>query len=367
LFSSFISYCYTKREENKEVFIQMESKLFSPFTIKNVTLKNRIVMSPMCMYSCEKEDGIVTPWHFTHYISRAVGQTGLIIQESTAVTPQGRISQRDLGIWDDVHIEGLRQLTSQIKENGALVGIQLGHAGRKAVVDGEIIAPSAIPFNEESKVPKEMSIDEIQQTVEAFKLAAERAKKAGYDVIEIHGAHGYLINQFLSPLCNQRTDEYGGNTENRYRLLKEVIQAVNTVWDGPLFIRVSANEYDQSGLTVDDYIVYCQWMKEQGVDLIDVSSGGVVVADINIYPGYQVPLSEKIKHEADIPTGTVGMISSGLQAEEVIQSERADLVFVGRALLRDPYWPRSAAKELGVSIDSPVQYERGWRQRRNER
>ncbi|WP_338470179.1 NADPH dehydrogenase NamA [Niallia sp. XMNu-256] len=339
----------------------MNSKLFTPFTIKNVTLKNRIVMSPMCMYSCEKEDGKVTPWHFTHYISRSVGGVGLLILEATAVTPQGRISSKDLGIWDDVHIDGLQQLTAGIKENGAVPGIQLGHAGRKAVLDSEIIAPSAIAFDENSKVPKEMTIDEIHQTVEAFKLGAERAKKAGFEVIEIHGAHGYLINQFLSPLCNQRQDEYGGNAQNRYRFLQEIIEAIKSVWNGPLFVRVSADEYHMDGLTIEDYITYCSFMKEQGVDLIDVSSGGVVQARINIYPGYQVPLAEKVKQGSEIPTGAVGLITTGLQAEEIIQSERADLVFIARALLRDPYWPRSAAKELGVSIESPVQYERGWR------
>ena len=339
----------------------MKSKLFSPFTIKNVTLKNRIVMSPMCMYSCENEDGIITPWHFTHYISRAVGGVGLIIQESTAVTPQGRISSRDLGIWDDVHIEGLKRLTDEIKENGSVPGIQLGHAGRKAVLDSDIIAPSPLAFDENSKVPKEMSIDEIRQTIDAFKLGAERAKKAGYEVIEIHGAHGYLINQFLSPLCNQRQDEYGGSAENRYRFLQEIIEAVKSVWDGALFVRVSANEYHSNGLTVEDYTSYCTRMREQGVDVIDVSSGGVVPARINIYPGYQVPLSEQIKHRSNVSTGAVGLITSGLQAEEIIQSERADLIFIARALLRDPYWPRTAAQELRVTIESPVQYERGWR------
>lgn len=340
----------------------MNSKLFSAFTIKNVTLKNRIVMSPMCMYSCQNEDGIITLWHFTHYISRAVGGVGLIIQEATAVTPQGRISPRDLGIWDDVHIEGLKRLTQEIKENGSVPGIQLAHAGRKAVLEGEILAPSPLAFDEKSKVPKEMSLEEIHQTVEAFKLGAERAKKAGFEVIEIHGAHGYLINEFLSPLCNQRQDKYGGNAQNRYRFLQEIIEAVKSVWDGPLFVRVSANEYHQDGLTVEDYITYCTHMKEQGVDVIDVSSGGVVSGvGINIYPGYQIPLAEKIKHGSDIAAGAVGLITSGLQAEEILGSERADLVFIGRALLRDPYWPRSAAKELRVDIESPVQYERGWR------
>lgn len=339
----------------------MKSKLFTPYTMKNVTLKNRIVMAPMCMYSCPNEDGKVNSWHHTHYVSRAVGQVGCIIQEATAVTPQGRISPNDLGIWDDVHIEGLQQLTSLIKQNGAVTGIQLGHAGRKAVLEGEIIAPSAIAFNEESKVPKEMTKEDIQNTVEAFKKGAERAKKAGFDVIEIHGAHGYLINQFLSPLSNHRNDEYGGNAENRYRFLKEVIEAIQSVWDGPLLVRVSANDYHAEGLNVEDYVGYCTWMKEQGIDLIDVSSGAVIPAKINVYPGYQVPLAEKIKHGASIPTGAVGLITTGKQAEEIIQSERADLVFLARELLRDPYWPRTAAKELGVEIKGPKQYERGWR------
>ncbi len=324
-------------------------------------------MAPMCMYSCTNQDGKVTSWHYTHYISRAVGQTGLLIQEATAVSPEGRISPYDLGIWDDEHIEGLLQLTTLIKENGAKTGIQLGHAGRKAVLDGDILAPSAIPFDEQSKTPKEMTKEDIYGAVTAFKKAAERAKKAGFDVIEIHGAHGYLINQFLSPLSNHRSDEYGGNSENRYRFLREVIEAVKSVWDGPLFVRVSATEYHPEGLTVEDYVEYSRWMKEQGVDLIDVSSGAIVPANINIYPGYQVPLAEKIKHNANIPTGAVGLITSGLQAEEILQNERADLILLARELLRDPYWPRRAALELGVEIESPVQYERGWKQRRKQR
>lgn len=338
----------------------METKLFSPYTIKDLTLKNRIVMAPMCMYSCEKEDGKVTDWHITHYVSRAVGQVGLIIQEATAVTPQGRISPQDLGIWSDDHIEGLLRLTSQIKASGAKTGIQLAHAGRKAVVDGEILAPSAIPFNEKMKTPKEMTKAEISETVEAFKQGALRAKKAGFDVIEIHGAHGYLINEFLSPLTNHRNDEYGGNQENRYRFLREIIEAVKSVWDGPLLVRVSANDYHPEGLTVEDYIPMAKWMKEQGVDLIDVSSGAVVMARIPIYPGYQVKLAEEIKHGAYISTGAVGLITSGLQAEEILQNDRADLIFIARELLRDPYWPRTAAKQLGTEIEPPKQYIRGW-------
>ncbi|WP_264738482.1 NADPH dehydrogenase NamA [Cytobacillus firmus] len=338
----------------------METKLFSPLTIKGVTFKNRIVMAPMCMYSSHNEDGMVENWHRTHYTSRAVGQVGLIILEATAVTPQGRISPQDLGIWSDDHIAGLRELTGLMKEHGASAGIQLAHAGRKATVEGEILAPSAIAFNEKMKTPKEMTKEEVSETVEAFKRGAERAKKAGFEVIEIHAAHGYLINEFLSPLSNKRSDEYGGSAENRYRFLREVIEAVKTVWDGPLFVRVSAHDYHDEGLTAEDYAEMGKWMKEQGVDLIDVSSGAVVPARINSYPGYQVKFSETIKEGANIQTGAVGLITSGLQAEEILQNGRADLIFIARELLRDPYWPRTAAKELGASIEPPKQYERGW-------
>ncbi|MGG3563466.1 NADPH dehydrogenase NamA [Neobacillus rhizosphaerae] len=338
----------------------MATKLFSPITIKGVTLKNRIVMAPMCMYSSHNEDGHVQNWHRTHYTSRAVGQVGLIIVEATAVTPQGRISPQDLGIWSDDHIESFQELVGFMKEHGAKTGIQLAHAGRKAVLEGEIIAPSAIAFNEKSKTPKEMTVTDIKETVEAFKKGAERAAQAGFDVIEIHGAHGYLINEFLSPLSNKRTDEYGGAAENRYRLLREVIDAVKTVWSGPLFVRVSAHDYHEDGLSPEDYIVFAEWMKEQGVDLVDVSSGAVVPAHIHVYPGYQVKYSETIKNGANVATGAVGLITTGIQAEEILQNERADLVFLARELLRDPYWPRTAAKELGVSIEGPKQYERGW-------
>ncbi|MEH7883041.1 NADPH dehydrogenase NamA [Bacillus sp. JJ1609] len=338
----------------------METKLFSPYEMKGLTLKNRIVMAPMCMYSCEKEDGIVTDWHVTHYTSRAVGQVGLIILEATAVTPQGRISHQDLGIWSDEHVAGLARLTEQIKQNGAAAGIQLAHAGRKAALRDEIIAPSALAFDENYKEPKAMTVEEIKETVEAFKLAAERAKSAGFDVIEIHAAHGYLINQFLSPLTNKREDEYGGSPENRFRFLREVLEAVKTIWDGPLLVRVSACDYHDDGLTVEDYVTMGAWMKDLGVNLIDVSSGAVVPARINVYPGYQVKLAEKIKHGADVATGAVGLITTGIQAEEILQNDRADLIFIARELLRDPYWPRTAAKELGTSIEPPKQYSRGW-------
>lgn len=338
----------------------MSAKLFEPYTIRNMTLPNRIVMSPMCMYSSHKKDGKVQNWHLTHYASRAVGKTGLIIVEATAVTPQGRISDQDLGIWSDEHIEGLRTLVDAMKEHGSKTGIQIAHAGRKAMVEGEIIAPSAIRYSEKYRMPKEMTKEEIKETVLAFQKAAERAKEAGFDCIEIHGAHGYLINEFLSPLSNQRTDEYGGSQENRYRFLKEIIVAVREVWDGPLFVRISASDYHPEGLTVEDYVVMCQWMKEDGVDLIDVSSGALVPARINVYPGYQVKFAETIRKETKIPVGVVGLITSPLQAEEILQNERADLIFIGRELLRDPYWARTAAKQLKYDLQPPFQYERGW-------
>ena len=335
--------------------------LFSPFTIKDVTLKNRIVMSPMCMYSAANKKGFLEDFHFTHYISRAVGQVGLIILEATAVTPEGRISELDLGIWEDDHIIKLAELVQQIKSYGAKTGIQLAHAGRKSNVSGDIFAPSSIPFDQNSRTPKELTKEQIKETVEKFQLGAKRAKDAGFDIIEIHAAHGYLINEFLSPLSNKRNDEYGGSLENRYRFLKEVIQAVRKVWEGPLFVRVSASDYVEGGSTINDYVQIAKWLKEDGVDLIDVSSGGLVPANIDVYPGYQVPFSEKIRQEANIKTGAVGLITSPLQAEEILKNNRADLIFVARELLKNPYWPYHAANELNAKIESPTQYERGWR------
>lgn len=317
-------------------------------------------MSPMCMYSCTNRDGKVMSWHRTHYTSRAVGQVGLIMVEASSVTPQGRISEQDIGIWDDSHINGLKELVHLVHEQDAKIGIQIAHAGRKAMIDGSIIAPSAIPFNEQMKTPEEMSIEQIQETIQAFRAAAVRAKEARFDVIEIHAAHGYLINEFLSPLSNTRTDAYGGDQDARYQFLKEIIDHVKQVWEGPLFVRISANDYHPQGNNVDNYVYYAHKMKEQGVDLIDCSSGALVPAKIDVYPGYQVPFAEKIKLEAQIPTGAVGLITTANQAEEILKNKRADLIFLARALLRDPYWTRTAAKELGVDIPPPKQYERGW-------
>ncbi|AZV44228.1 NADPH dehydrogenase [Peribacillus asahii] len=337
----------------------MNAKLFSTYTIKGVTFKNRIVMAPMCMYSSQ-EDGHVKNWHVTHYTSRAVGGVGLIILEATAVDPQGRISVNDLGIWNDEQLPGLSQLVSMMKEQGAKTGIQLAHAGRKATVPGNIYAPSPIAFNETYKQPQEMTQADIEKTILSFQQAAARAKKAGFDVIELHAAHGYLLNEFLSPLSNKRNDEYGGSSENRYKIVKEVIAAVKQVWEGPLFVRISAHDYQEGGMTAEQYIEISKWMKEDGVDLMDVSSGAVVPASIPVYPGYQVPFSETIKSGASIATGAVGLITTGIQAEEILQNERANLIFIGRELLRDPYWPRNAAKELRYEIEAPTPYKRGW-------
>lgn len=335
-------------------------KLFEPYTIRGIEFKNRIVMAPMCMYSSHNEDGMIEDWHKTHYATRAVGQVGLIIMEATAVQPQGRISAQDLGIWHDDHIEGLAQTVRLMKQHEAKTGIQLAHAGRKATVDGNIQAPSAIPFNDRYKTPVEMTKEDIKETILAFKDGAIRAKKAGFDVIELHGAHGYLINEFLSPLSNKRTDEYGGSSENRYRILREIIEAVRPIWEGPLFVRISAYDYTEGGMTPELYIQMAEWMKEQGVDFIDVSSGAVVPATIDAFPGYQVPFSETIKSGANIPTGAVGLITTGKQAEEILKNNRADMILLARELLRDPYWAYTAAKELGVEIQAPKQYERGW-------
>lgn len=336
------------------------AKLFEEFELKGVHFKNRIVMAPMCMYQSDKEDGHVTDWHRVHYPTRAVGGVGLIITEATAVQPIGRISSRDLGIWDDAHIDGQAEIVRLMKANGAKTGIQLAHAGRKATVDGDIQAPSAIAFNDQYKTPTAMTAEEIDETVQAFRDGAIRAKKAGFDVIEIHAAHGYLINQFLSPLTNKRTDEYGGSSENRYRLLRRVLDEVNAVWSGPLFVRISAEDYADGGMSPEQYVEMTQWMKQQNVDLIDVSSGAVVPAKIPVYPGYQVNFAETIKKQTPIATGAVGLITEPRHAEEILQNGRADFIFLARELLRNPYWAYTAATELGADIEAPVPYERGW-------
>ncbi|MBD2846701.1 NADPH dehydrogenase NamA [Paenibacillus sp. IB182496] len=334
--------------------------LFSPYTLRDTTLKNRIVMSPMCMYSCAAKDGQATDWHRVHYPSRAVGGVGLVMLEASAVTPQGRISDQDLGIWTDDQLPGLSELVRLIHGSGAKAAIQLAHAGRKAKVEGPILGPSTVAFDEQSQTPEAMTVAQIAETVAAFVAAAKRAIRAGFDVLEIHAAHGYLLNAFLSPLANRREDAYGGDAAGRYRMLRETVDGIRRVWNGPLLVRISANDYHPDGMQPQDYVRIARWLKEQDVDLIDVSSGGVVPAPPDVYPGYQVPYAERIRAEAGIATGAVGLITSGLQAEEILRNGRADLIFLARALLRDPYWPRSAARELGVEPEPPRQYGRAW-------
>jgi NADPH2 dehydrogenase len=334
--------------------------LFTPIRIGKLELKNRIVMSPMCMYSCPREDGMVMNWHKTHYTSRAVGQVGLIIVEATAVNPQGRISSNDLGIWSDEHIAGLTELVSLVHEQGAKIGIQIAHAGRKSMVEGPIVAPSAVAFDDQHRIPVEMSNEQIEETILNFKQAAVRASKAGFDLIEIHAAHGYLLNEFLSPLSNHRTDEYGGDRDRRYYILERVISGIKEVWDGPLFTRISASEYHPEGNSLEDITYFTERMKQQGIDLIDCSSGGVVPAAIDAYPGYQVQFAEHIRKHVNIATGAVGIITDAQQANQIITNNQADLILLGRELLRDPYWVRRAAEQLRGTVKAPIQYERGW-------
>ncbi|WPU21933.1 NADPH dehydrogenase NamA [Cedecea neteri] len=336
----------------------MSSLLFEPMTINGVDFKNRIAMSPMCMHSADK-DGNVTDFHLVHYGARALGGAALIFPETCAVQQHALIGPGDLGIWQDSHIEGLSRLVDVIHRFDAKAGVQIGHAGRQVLdVNARSVAPSAIPFTPESRVPEALTIAEIGEIVAAFGDAAVRARKAGFDVIEIHTAHGFLLNEFLSPLANQRTDEYGGNHENRYRILRQVIDAVRAEWKGPLFVRISSSDYKEGGNTPEDFLTYGLWMKEQGVDLIDCSSGGIAMVQVNTYPGYQVPAAELLRKRLGVKTGAVGMIETGRQAEEILRNGRADMILVGREFLKDPFWPRTAADNLNVEIPVPAQYTR---------
>ena len=350
------------------------ANLFSPLKIKNIELKNRIVVSPMCQYT--SEDGFANDWHLVHLGSRAVGGACLIFTEATAVAPQGRISINDLGIWKDEHIPFLKRITGFIEQQGSIAGIQLAHAGRKSsqlppwqsskevgIEQGgwQTLAPSAIAFTANNTVPKEMSVAEIKKTVQDFQDAAFRAKKAGFKVIEIHAAHGYLINEFLSPASNIRTDEYGGSFENRIRFLLEVIQSVRKVWteEHPLFVRISATEWKEGAWTDSDSIKLAEILKTKTVDLIDCSTGGNI-ADVRIplAPLYQVPFAESIKKATGMLTGAVGLITTSQQANSLIEENKADVVFLAREFLRDPYFPLRAATELGLETKWPLQYER---------
>lgn len=336
------------------------ANLFNELTIKNVKFKNRIVMAPMCMYSSD-ETGMVKDFHLHHYAARAMGGVSMIIVEATAVEPRGVISERDLGIWSDEHIKGLKRLANTIKECGAVPAIQIGHAGRKSVYPGEIIAPSAIAFEEKGKRPIEMTNEQIKEVVLAFKEGVRRAVEAGFEALEIHGAHGYLISEFLSPLSNNREDKYGDTFENRARFLKEVLQGVREIYpkDKLLMLRVSAEDYAEEGNHADDIGELITLVSEYEVDLIDVSSGGVVPTSITPYPGYQVKFAESIKCVTGIMVMAGGIINNASMAEEIISSKRADLVFLGRTLLSDPFAPIKWSRELGEEIKIPVQYERG--------
>jgi 2,4-dienoyl-CoA reductase-like NADH-dependent reductase (Old Yellow Enzyme family) len=351
-------------------------KLFSPFKIREIELKNRIVVSPMCEYSAK--DGHPQAWHLVHLGSRAIGGAGLVFTEATAVEERGRISSADTGIYEDGHIASWRPITEFIRSHGAVPGMQLAHAGRKAstappwtggkpvaVQDGgwEPVGPSALAFDAGYTVPRELSKSEIEEIVAAFRKSAERALAAGFEVVEVHAAHGYLLHQFLSPLSNARTDEYGGTFENRIRVTLKVVRAVREVWPQrlPLFVRVSATDWKEGGWDLAQTIELARQLKPLGVDLVDASSGGLVPGvKIPLGPGYQTAFAEAIRKEAGIATGAVGMISEPVQAETILATEQADLVFLARELLRDPYWPRRAAKALDVKIKGPVQYERAW-------
>lgn len=334
--------------------------IFSDFTLKDLTLRNRVVMPPMCMYSSD-ETGQVKPFHLFHYATRAIGGTGLIMVEATAVERRGRISNRDLGLWEDAQIEGMKQLVDRIHSHGAKIGVQLAHAGRKNETFEDVIAPSPILFNFKYHRPREMGDEDIQTVIEAFGRAAERALKAGFDFIEIHAAHGYLINQFLSPLTNERSDRFGGGVDNRSRLLKRVIRKVREVWpeEKPLGIRVSAYEYDPSGNHPEDVSFMINIVKEHGIDLVNVSSGGVIDTRVDSFPGYQIAYGTTIRNLSNLPVMVGGLLEHHHMANEIIRNERGDLVFLGRELLRNPYWVLQAARKLEIEfVEWPEQYIR---------
>jgi 2,4-dienoyl-CoA reductase-like NADH-dependent reductase (Old Yellow Enzyme family) len=348
--------------------------LFTPFTFRGVTLRNRIMVSPMCQYSCQ--DGLATDWHLVHLGARAVGGAALVMAEASAVQARGRISAHDLGIWDDAHVPALQRITAFVGAQGAVPGIQLAHAGRKASVkvpwEGDrpltaaegawqVVGPSAVPFAEAYPVPEALSEQGIGEVVASFAAAARRALSAGFSVIELHFAHGYLVHEFLSPLSNKRDDRWGGSLENRTRLAREIARAVRAVWPDrlPLFTRISTTDWTEGGWDVEQSVELARGLKADGVDLIDCSSGGNVHgAKLPLGPGYQTPNAEKVRREAGIPTAAVGLITSATQADHLLRTGQADLVVMARQLLRDPYWPLRAAAELRTDAPWPNQYLR---------
>ncbi len=352
------------------------SRLFQTLRVKGVTLKNRIGVSPMCQYS--SLDGLASDWHVVHLGSRAVGGAALVIAEATAVEARGRISPHDLGIWEERHIEPLARVARAIAAQGAVPGVQLAHAGRKAstgrpweggkpVSDEEggwqPIAPSALPFNTGYRVPTEASRSELRELQGAFSAAARRAREAGFRWLELHAAHGYLLHSFLSPLSNQRTDEYGGSFENRIRMLLETVSAVRAEWpeELPLAVRVSCTDWMPAGWNIDETVELARRLKASGIDLVDCSSGGTSpAARVPVAPGYQVDFAARVRAEAGIATAAVGLITEPAQAEAIIADGRADLVLLARAFLREPYWPIRAARELGAPPPVPAQYLRAF-------
>ncbi|HEY0405091.1 MAG TPA: NADH:flavin oxidoreductase/NADH oxidase [Pyrinomonadaceae bacterium] len=350
------------------------SKLFSPFKLRSVEFRNRVFVSPMCQYS--SRDGMPNDWHLAHLGSRAVGGAGLVMVEATGVSPEGRISPGDTGLWSDRHAEAFKAIAAFIKSQGAVPGIQLAHAGRKASTDvpwrggkplseqeggWPTIAPSPLAFAEGYAVPREMTVREIEEVTQQFVDAARRSLEAGFEVVEIHMAHGYLLHEFLSPLSNHRTDEYGGTLAARAQFPLKVAAAVRKQFPDalPVFVRISATDWADGGWDLPDSIQFSRWLRELGVDLIDCSSGGLVPgAKIPVKPGYQVPFAAAIRAQASVATGAVGMITEAAQAEQIISSGEADVVLLARAMLRDPYWAAHAAKELGAEAPWPVQYGR---------
>lgn len=351
------------------------SHLFAPLTIRRQTFANRVFVSPMCEYS--SDDGFANDWHLVHLGSRAVGGAGLVLTEATAVSAEGRISPQDLGIWKDDHIDFLSRIVRFIHEQGSVAGMQLAHAGRKAstyrpwsgngavpVADGgwpDVVAPSAVAFADNYPMPQALTLDGIARVTGAFVDAARRAHQAGFRVIEIHAAHGYLLHEFLSPLSNHRPDHYGGSFDNRTRFLREVVGAVRRVWpeEAPLFVRISATDWVEGGWDIEQSVEIARQLKVLGVDFIDCSTGGNAAhAKIPVGPAYQVPFAERIRRDAGILTGAVGLITEASQAEHIVSSGQADAVLLARELLRDPYFPLRAARELGQDMTWPAQYLR---------
>ncbi len=350
------------------------SKLLEKFKLREIEFRNRIWVSPMCQYS--SVEGMPTDWHLVHLGSRAVGGAGLVMQEATAVSPEGRISPQDAGIWSDAHIDAYARITKFIKSQGAIAGIQLAHAGRKASTAApwnggkkvdereggwQVIAPSAIAFDEDYPMPREMMKADFEKVTKDFVEAAKRSVKAGFEVIEIHAAHGYLLHEFLSPLSNKREDEYGGSFENRVRFPLEVSKAVREIVSAnlPVFVRISATDWTENGWDLEQSVEFCKKLKEIGIDLIDCSTGGNVPhAKIPVAPNYQVPFAAEIRRKAEIATAAVGLITEPLQAEKILQKGEADAVMIARQFLREPYFPFRAARELGGEVDVPKQYGR---------